>query len=191
MLPDGRFSTIPIPAPLIGGRSNSTTLRIDFEDGPIELENPSQGLRAMIWKGQAFEDGVFLEDEYGNRADVLTQLNITAMSFTFDQNGKPVVVYTQYGLTKLWWFDTTVNGRVTTNFGSSILSPIVFLDDKRPLASSDSDILFGYVKNGNLYYRQQRDRYTIERLISANVIGTLKKIGMGSNLRVQFRVANY
>lgn len=191
MLPQGRLSTINILSPLIGGRANSILPNIDYEDGPIALENSSQGLKAQIWRGQVTDLGVFLEDAGGNRFDVLSELNITEMSFTFDQNAKPIIVYVQYAQIKLWWFDTTVNSRVTTNFGAGILSPKVFLDDKRPMSSSSSDIILGYIKNKNLYYRQQRDRYQVEYLLATDVGGSLKKIGMGSNLRLQFVTANY
>ena len=191
MLPQGRLSTVSRPAPLSGGRANSITNKIDYEEGPVDIEDSSQGLRVQTWKGQVYDQGVFLEDVTGNRTDVLIQPNITEMSFTFDQNAKPIIVYVLYGQTKLWWFDTAVNDRVITDFGAGLLSPRLFLDDKRSMASSINDVLLGYVRIGNLYYRQQRDRYAVEYLLATGVVGTLKKIGMGTNLRVQFIMGNY
>lgn len=191
MLPEGKLSSRPVVAPIIGGRANSITLKQDFEDGPIELNDPSAGLYYQIWQALAHDGGVRLYDAQEVGTDVLTALNITEMSFTFDQNGRPSICFTQYGQTKIYWFDSSLGGVTTTTIGAGIGSPKVILDDKRSTQSGSSDIIMGYIKNMQLCYRQQRDRFTIEYVLATNVAGRLQKIGMGNNLRLQFVVGNY
>lgn len=192
MLPEGRLSTWNAPArSILGGRSLEASLKIDHEDGPVALNDPSEGLFYQIWTGQVYDGGVFLFADLVERQDILEALNITEMSFTFDQNGRPTVVYIQYGLAKIWWYDSTIAGHATTNIGSGIISPKVILDDKRQTQTDSSDIILGYIRNENLYYRQQRDRFGVEYLLKANVVGRLQKLGMGNNLRLQFIVGNY
>ncbi len=189
-----RLSTVSVPAiSILGGRALTGGLKQDFEDGPIELNDPSAGLYYQIWQGIASDQGVRLVKDAGNGegTDVLTQLNITEMSFTFDQNGHPSVCYTQYGQTKIYWYDSTVGTMAITLIGSGIGSPKIFLDDKRQTQTAISDMIVGYIKQEQLCYRLQRDRFGTEYVLATNVKGRLQKIGMGNNLRLQFVVGNY
>ena len=192
MLPEGRLSSQNVPAlSILGGRSLTGSLKQDFEDGPIELNDPSAGLYYQIWQALAHDGGVRLYDAQEVGTDVLTALNITEMSFTFDQNGRPSICFTQYGQTKIYWFDSSLGGVTTTTIGAGIGSPKVILDDKRQRQTNSSDIIMGYIKNSQLCYRQQRDRFLIEYVLATGVVGRLIKIGMGNNLRLQFVVGNY
>ena len=192
MLPEGRLSSQNVPAlSILGGRSITGTLKQDFEDGPIELNDPSAGLYYQIWQALAHDGGVRLYDADEVPIEVLTTLNITEMSFTFDQNGRPSICFTQYGQTKIYWFDSSLGSVTTTTIGAGIGSPKVILDDKRQTQTGSSDIIMGYIKNMQLCYRQQRDRFLIEYVLTTNVAGRLQKLGMGNNLRLQFVVGNY
>lgn len=196
MLPDDidgvrRLSSQSLVAPILGGRAGSITLNQDFEDGPIALNDPSSGLFYQIWQGIASDTGVKLWDADENGTDVLSALNITEMSFTFDQNGRPSICFTQYGQTKIYWFDSSLGTVTTTTIGAGIGSPKLILDDKRQTQTGSSDIIMGYIKNEQLCYRQQRDRFLIEYVLATGVVGRLIKIGMGNNLRLQFVVGNY
>ena len=176
MMPDNALSSQSVPSSIIGARALGIGLKTDYEDGPIGIADASQGLYVQVWGGQAFDLGVFIESNATGRIDIMSALNITTMSFTFDQNGRVVVVYTQYGNTRIWWYDTTLSDYTTSTIGTGITSPKVFLDEKRPIFAASSDIILGYIKNDNLYFRQQRDRYEIEYLLANNVIGRLQKI---------------
>lgn len=192
MLPEGKLSSQSVPAlSILGGRSMTGTLKQDFEDGPIALNDPSAGLYYQIWQALAHDNGVRLYDAEEVSTEILTALNITEMSFTFDQNGRPSICFTQYGQTKIYWFDSSLGGVTTTTIGAGIGSPKVILDDKRQSQTNSSDIIMGYIKNSQLCYRQQRDRFLIEYVLATNVAGRLQKIGMGNNLRLQFIVGNY
>ena len=67
-------------------------------------------------------------------------------------------------------------------------SPKCCMDDKRALATATSDILLGYVQGGDLYYREQRDRFLVPYLLKVGVTGQVIQVGMARNLRVDFFV---
>ena len=50
-----------------------------------------------------------------------------------------------------------------------------------------ADVLLFYIRAGNVYYRQQRDRFSIERLLGAVPVGMTRFLrwGMSTTLRVQ------
>nr|PZN74572.1 MAG: hypothetical protein DIU57_19165 [Pseudomonadota bacterium] len=119
---------------------------------------------------------------------VYTGDDITEVSLAFDQNMNVCVAFVEAGMAKLLWYDTTVNQLVVTELGEGVTHPRVALDDTREFNRANSDIILAYIKEGALYYRQQRDRYQIERLLSPGPWIALKRIGMGSGYRFQFQV---
>lgn len=191
MLPGGSLSIISMPAPIIGARSLQGTMLIDYEDGPIGLNDPSYGLNYQVWTLKVTEFGIYIESENTHAEMLISAFNITEASLTFDQNGRPTIVYVQYARAFIWWYDSSIASRTTTDLGTGIRSPKIILDDKRQWQSSNSDIIVGYIKNDNLCYCQQRDRFSIEYVLAQNVFGRIQKLGMGNNFRLQFIVGNY
>lgn len=113
---------------------------------------------------------------------------MTEISFSFDANMQPTVAYVASGQAYLNWYDSIEATYVTTELADGVTTPRVSLDDKRFLGSNAyqvSDVILAYVRAGNLYYLQQRDRYTIERLLKTGVT-PLIKIGFSRGLRLQF-----
>ncbi|MNV87345.1 hypothetical protein D3C71_1814610 [compost metagenome] len=90
------------------------------------------------------------------------------------------------GVPKFRWYDPIATGYVTTELPAGCVNPRVSLDDKRSEYAPSSDVILAYVRAGNLYYRQQRDRYTVEYLWQTGVPAGLVKIGMNRLLRFQF-----
>jgi hypothetical protein len=186
MLPDNVLSTTDIVSPVIGSRRNSVISRsftIDYEDGGIALNDPSAGLMYQMWTGQVIGNDVVLSAPSVSPTIIYTGVNITEISFTFDQNMRPTLAFVEGGQSKMLWYNPIIPGNEVTNISGS--SPKVFLDDKRPLQNITSDILLAYIFNNNLCMRMQRDRYLIEYILK-NITGRLITIGMGSNWRVQF-----
>jgi hypothetical protein len=188
MLPDNAPSSTPVPAIFVGARAGAISKKVDYEDGPIALQDPSAGLLYQRWKSRIFGDDVLLSAPNTEEFVILTAPGITEFSLTFDQNGRQVISYVQSGISKLFWFDSVGGGFVTTAYGPTYLNPRVTLDDKRFLGSTGyqtSDVIFAYVRDGSLYWRQQRDRFLIEYLWEANVPAGLIKIGFNRQLRLQ------
>lgn len=187
-LPDGVLSTEPVEAPFLGGRALPVTDIRDYETGGIALQDPSQGLLVQTWRARILNNNTDIVVDADSVAEttLISGTNITEVSLAFDSNMNPAVAYVEDGTAKLYWFDSTLPGQTTTEF-PGIVTPRVSLDDKRPLQSAIRDVIFAYLRDGNLYYRQQRDRYLTEYLLQEDVGSPgLIKIGMNRQLRFQF-----
>ncbi len=193
MMPGNVLSTTPVPARFSGARSGATSRTVDYEDGGIAIQNPSEGLLYQRWRARLFNAGkddafVMLDAREVPEFVWLTVPRMTEISFSFDANMQPAVAYVADGQAYLNWYDSTLPGYTTTTLASDVTTPRVTLDDKRFLGSEGyqrSDVILGYVRGGNLYYRQQRERYTVERLLKTGVT-PLIKIGFTRQLRLQF-----
>jgi hypothetical protein len=189
MLPDNRLSTITSSSEFIGGRSLNNTNTVDYETGGIDLYDSSQGLLVQEWRASLIGNDVILDVPSNTNitpTTIYSAAGITEISFSFDQSMHPTLALVISGESILYWYDTSVSGYSTTNYGVDVRNPRLSIDDKRPNQISNSDVIFAYIKSNSLYYRQQRDRYTIERLLKSNC-SYLKKIGMGTNNRFLFQ----
>lgn len=198
-LPDLVFASQSIPAVFLGGKSLPVTGQLDYEYGPIALQDASRGINYQLWTSRLENGIVYIKAPTVPEYAFLTLPNVTEMSFSFDRNANITFVYVQADSVFMYWFDSSVGGYVTTPYGSDIVSPRLTHDDKRTLQSSVSDVIFAYVHvdtrdaqgkplTASLRYRQQRERYGVERILATNVTDGLVKIGMMRNLRVGFQL---
>lgn len=192
MLPNNTASVTPQIAPFLFPDSLSFNPLEDWEDGGVGIQDPSQGLTGYTWKCYPDASGIWIQ-----RNGLAAQLWIASpgtvkeVAFAFDQNMRPVVAYVLANNTAYMnWYDTTAANYVTTNYGTTIRTPRLSLDDKRSTQSLTSDVILAYIKGTDLCYRMQRDRYTIERTLATGIplIGRLKNIGMTTNLRMRFLI---
>jgi hypothetical protein len=191
-LPGGVLSTTVVASALIapdgGLRSN---LREDFERGGVAVNDPTQGLDVVTWRGWTDGTTIFVAPlpSLTPVTTVLTGTDITEVSIAFDQNMDPTVAYVESGVTKLRWYDIQTNS-VTITTWPGARSPMVCMDDKRELAADSNDVLFAYIIGGQAVYRQQRDRYSTEYTLGpvANSASRILQLGMGVNNRLQFKV---
>lgn len=161
---------------------------IDYEFGGISIQDTSQGLNVFVW--ECFYKDRWITLRSPNEEVKWLQIDgVTHVGLAFDFNMNPNICYVVNGETFLRWYDTSIQGFRTTSFGSSIKSPQISLDDHREEFSGSSDIIFAYVRNGSVYYRQQRDRYNIERYVGEVPDDlTLIQIGMNRKYRFQFKI---
>ena len=166
-----------------------TTPIVDYEMGGIALLDTSMGLNFRPWRVRLDQYQVKLQPDGGAETVIFEGTNITELSLCFDQNMRYSVGYVQDGILKLNWFDSVANARVITVFAAAV-NPKMSLDDKRAMELATSDMILAYIRGNTLYYRQQRDRFTIERSLRTNLFpGTkLKNIGMSKNMRMQFEL---
>lgn len=181
MLPDGELSTSSVFAAFLV--PNRIDELIDYEWGGIDLYDASQGLQAKLWTC-FYESGVIKAKADQGVYDLITVADVTALSFAFDLNMRPVVTYVVNYEVFLWWYDTAAADHVTTSFGSLIITPQLSLDDYRTIYSANTDVIFAYIKQRQLYMRLQRDRYQIEYELGAGQ--ALIQIGMMTNNRFGF-----
>lgn len=166
-----------------------TTPLVDYEMGGVALLDTSQGLNFIPWRVRLDDYQVKLMPDGGSEIVLFEGTHISEISLTFDQNMRWSVGYVQDGILKLNWFDSQVSARVTTVFAAA-RNPKMALDDKRPAEVATSDMILAYIAGNTLFYRQQRDRFLIERTLRTSLFpGTkLKNIGMNKNMRMQFEL---
>ena len=190
MLPgDGLLSTVPVPADFLEPRDRPYNPLVSPEYGGPALNTPVQSRLVLIWNA-FYEDGavkVAPESATPTVTTLFAALNVETVSLAFDANMNPTIAYMQAGVCKLWWFDSSVNHMVTTTF-PGVDSCQVTTDDKRAAAVGRDDVIFAYTREGALYYRQQRDRYTVEYKLFEPVKGKLLRLGMNRKNRLQFEV---
>lgn len=165
---------------------------VNFERGPIALEDPGQGLNYQNW-GFSWDhstgDITATPETTGTPSVVHNIPACSLISCTFDQNGRVAMAYLN-GNAYLWWYDTALAQRVTTDLGGGIGGITLYLDDKRQTQSTANDMLLWYTKlNGSvydLYMLKQRERFQTEHLMHTGLeLYHLHNSGMSNNLRGQ------
>lgn len=189
-LPDNVLSDQVFPAGFLPPRDIPPQPLIDYEMGGIGLSDASHGMQVKPWRMRWIE-GQFLADATGVPPTlVYTRAGVKEFSFTFDQNMKPFITFVDGTGAYFYWYDATVSGYSLVALAAGTVTPKCSLDDKRLNQQSVSDIILAYVRGGNLYYRQQRDRYNTERLLKASAGPGLRRIGMGTRWRFLFEMEN-
>lgn len=190
-LPYNEVSSAPVFAAMLPPDLDAVTALEDHEHGGVAIQDTSAGVSAYRWR--CFVDGVTVNAQREGAATVhlFDQAGITEVSFTFDQNMRPAVAYTLHdGSMRLRWYDSLASVYVTDEMGQA-RNPRLCMDDKRAAMTSSSDILLAYIKpNGEMCYRQQRDRFGVERVLRTGVPANLKlkNVGMTRNMRLLFEL---
>lgn len=190
MLPQNQASALAVASALLPPDNTVSSPIEDFELGGVAVQDTTQGLQSYVWRCWLDDINVRLQRTGAAATTLFSASNVTALSLAFDQNMRPAVAYMlNDGVLRLRWYDTVIEAYVTSTFGTG-RNPRLTLDDKRIEQAANSDIIFAYIRDTNLCYRQQRDRYTVERVLKNDVPDTtkLKNIGMGTNLRLHFEL---
>lgn len=186
MIPNEALSSSGVFSEFLFPRDEVTRSLESRDLGGIALSDPSQGLRVKAWTARYNGNDITVEAEDVAPVAVISPGgDVTEISLTFDQNMQPSIAYFQDDVAYHYWFDTLINDYRTTEYPNA-LYPRITLDDKRALSTGDSDIILTYVRDGALYYRQQRDRFGDERLLSESVAGVLRRFGMNQGNRLQW-----
>lgn len=185
-LPENTLSTTPVPSAFIGGAAMPVARYIDFETGAGALNDPTLGHFYQMWQARIADDKIYISADNTPEYVWRTVVGLTDVSIAFDQNMRLYIAYRALEVTYLYWYNTLTGDHETWNLGTGYLTPKLTLDDKRTTQSGGSDIIFAYIKDGNLYHRIQRERFQTERLLATGPFLGINKMGMDSGLRLQF-----
>lgn len=190
MLPDDTKSTTPVIGRFAFRVRNPAIPTVDYEMGGIGINDTSQGLSVKLWTVRLSGDDVLLSAEDVADSVLFSRSGITSLGLAFDQSMRPLVTFVESGQGKFWWFDTTIPGMTFTDLPAGVSDPCCTLDERRIAHGGSSDVIIAYTRAGSLYYRQQRDRYTIERVLEPVVTGPLLVLGVNDQAapRLQWRV---
>lgn len=188
MIPENRLGDIDRSAQFVVQTRTPLDLLVDYEQGGVALQDPSQGLQVQLWTLR-YEDGDFLLSAENVPETVLfSRPGVEQIGLAFDNNMAPFVAFQDEGGVAYYWFDTSQGDFVISDYlpaGSH--SPRCTLDEKRELLDSWRDIILAYLRGGNLYYRQQRDNYGTERLLTDEYeLTRLAAVGKNRQNSLQF-----
>lgn len=164
MLPPGSPSTTPTRGTFLAPDDVDRALKQDYELGGIALEDASLGLQYQLWRltfNETTKDVELQPNAGGSMTVMFNSPQLTELSFTFDQLMRPLIAWVEDGVVKLRWFDP-IAGAIITDAYFGVSSPFMCLDERRPLLIGSGDALLAYIRNGRVYYRQQRDRFDTE-----------------------------
>ena len=187
MIPANTFTPTPIVSDFLDPNTLQYHPLTQVVLGGVALNDPSLGRMYKSWTVY-YEFGIiFVQPNAEPVAFSIAEPDVTSVSLSFDNNMAIVLNWTYTGGAKLYYYDTLTLAYITRDF-PGITSSRVCVDDAQPFYNQDSDVIFSYIKNNNLYWRQQRDRYDIERLIGAAPGRTLVKVGLNAGNRLQFKL---
>lgn len=196
MIPENRFSSQSLSGVLLNPWSKDH--KISYQWGPIQLQDPSQGILVKLWKLEAIDNTAYLSSEDNPAFPVFTHTSeIFNISLSFDQNGRHQVTFEDVqDNSYFYWWDPLENDYVFFLIPDGGHSPRTTLDDARTFNQTDSDVILGYIRDKAVRYRRQRDRYTIEYTPTEGELGPpapadlLYHISMQDNLRLNFVVGD-
>lgn len=188
MIPDNQFSSVAVPAAFLDPDYRDISGAVDYEMGGVALNDPSQGHFVYVWKAWYDAGTIWCSVEDGSQVTALiTGLSdVTEVAFAFDQNMRPLVAYVRDGVTHLWWYDSAIAAMRDTTY-PYCTSPKLCHDDKRVESRNTSDVLFFYIRDQALHYRQQRDRYDTEYWLAdlPDWVERISAVGLSAGLRLQ------
>ena len=196
-LPDDGPSTTPVIADYIAPYDRFTGPLEDYEEGGIALNDGTLGLQVQMWY-LSYND---IEDDpnYGDftvtaedtleSAVIINVAGVKRVGLGFNQNNDPFICYETVNCeAKLYWYDLVPQDYVTTTLPAGSRWVACCLDDHRQTQTGTSYVILGYIRNGTLYYRQERDRFATEYSMGTVGAAILYKVGMTKNLRLKFDV---
>ena len=159
--------------------------------GPVDVSVSNNNLTVKWWLFELIDNvfKLFHYDEIGSNwvyhSDLFTPVGCVSFAAAFDQLGKPLLFNDTGSELLLWWFDPTTSTHVSTVFGEGS-HPFATFDLKYGVDTEYSDVLLFYMRSGAIYYRMQRDRYSIEYAtpVVADAV-FIKEADMATDYRLQ------
>lgn len=160
----GLYPIPPFPLPKV----DRELLIYDVNIGPIGLSNSQGVLNKRYWLVYQDEEGKVIakgsEGEEWDSPNVLFTLEdtINEISISFDQLGRPLVLYT-INRTQLflYWYNTEKGEVEHKNLGTGH-NPFARFDVTYNTSAPYSDCMLFYVRDDKIWMRVQRDRFDVE-----------------------------
>jgi len=184
MIPGNTFTTVPDPAAFLPPYDESFAPLRQTVPGGIAIGNASRGRDYQNWRVLYSEGLITVAPVAGAVAFSLPVPDVLTVSLAFDNNMGIVLAWQSPAGANLYYFDT-VAGAYATRLFTGVTSCRVVVDDERGFYTPASDVIFGYTQAGALYWRQQRDRYDVERQVGLTA-NLLVKLAPNINRRLQF-----
>lgn len=188
MMPDNKLASVANPSAFINAGALESSRVKDYEDGPVAIQDPSQGSMHQVWKAEIIGSTVYLSAPNQDTSELVTGIAVSDISIAFNQNAYFYYVWVDQGVTRLRWFDPTAGEYVITSFGTEMRTPKLTLDDKRSSQTGRSDVILAYIRTSDnkLCHRLQRDRFLIERVLADGPFVSIEKMYFNATNALQF-----
>ncbi len=194
MIPAGSPSSVPRVAEFVSPDDTERDLLTDYERGGTALNNAALGLNVKSWRcyyDKASKEVRISNVNGGQQSVAFVADQVTELSFTFDQLMRPMFAFVQATVAKFRWFDPIVAATVVDIIPGAVTSPFLALDDRRDVLVGNSDMLLFYIRDGGVYYRMQRERFSEEHQWAASLPpgrSRILRVGMNRGNRFQVQV---
>jgi hypothetical protein len=187
MIPANAFTAVPQPTSFQAPYNEPYTPLQQVVRGGTAIGDASAGRQVKDWIA-TYAAGTIVVKPVGDvvAAFAMMAADVLTLSLAFDNNMGIVLAWKTPTGANLYYYDTLTSAYITRVF-ANIESCRVCVDDARAVYNANSDVIFGYVRTGNLYWRQQRDRYDTERLV-APTLRQLKRMAPSVTNRLQFEL---
>lgn len=191
MLEDNKLSTWRAPSRILGANNHPSPFRLRaFADGGEALmQEPRFGMYYQQWTCEVVNEDIQISAPNSPPIVWHSGLNIENVKLAFDFAMFPYVLFTQDDELKLLFFNRSTQQKEVLNLGEENEYPQIALDEPRQIFANRSDVILSYLREGKLYYRQQRDLFAIERKLHDGPFLMLKKTGINHGGRFQFEVS--
>src|SRR5574337_1258457 len=132
----------------------SITNLTDFQLGGIGLNDPTSGLQYQVWSLSVDNSvisscKVYVSAPNTPKTLLFSSNNITWARLAFDQNMNPAISLVDFGGPKLYWFNPVTHQQEFLTLPSSVTTPCVTMDDKRPSQTllGFNDVVLCYVSS--------------------------------------------
>lgn len=190
MIPTG-FTPKPVVSAFFPPYDEDYTPLSETVLGGFAINDGSKGRKTQRWVvyWDAVASAIGVTDESGVlKLSVSRSYLVTTVSMAFDANMNPAIAYQSSTGSHLYWYDSAASGYTTLTIadGTSCRAGLDLIDN---VLAAQSDILFAYIREENLYYRVQRERYATERLIGPAIPGgILYRVAPDKGGRLQFKI---
>lgn len=189
MLPDHVLSSQTIRSTFKYPRNIPREDLVDYSLGGVGLNDASEGLETNAWRGSLSDGEITLETTGVEPVVVFTNPSVIRFSFTFDQNMNPFIAFDTENTSHYYWFDSLTSDYVLSTLPVGSKYATAALDETRNRLTGTSDVILAYLRDGSLYFREQRDRYLNEYLLESGLDNyKIYQIGMNNVLRFQFQL---
>jgi hypothetical protein len=141
--------------------------------GGTAIGNGVAGRQVQYWEVSYETGSIRVRPEGGAEAFSLPVAGVTSCSLAFDQNMGVVLAWQTATGSFIYFYSST--GAYTTLEVTGTTSCRIVVDDLRIESTASSDVIFAYTLDNTLYWRQQRENYTIQRTVGATT-GVLQKL---------------
>lgn len=195
-IPQGRLSTTVVQTSLLEPEGDQIFDLVVYERGPTAIEDVTLGLLYQNWTftwDAGTGDFTATPQDTGSPVVVLNAADVEFFRATFDQVGRVYISYMTSVSSFLFWYDTQLGMTTTDDLGSGVLTPSVYLDDKRDTQSSVNDILLWWIEDDGggqleINMSRQRDRFQTAYIMGNCTNDRIQKVGLSSGLRIELHL---